>query len=102
MVRLSGARPQRRSSTDGGPDGADGGLDDRNALLLTDLNWQLQNGLTYFGQDVRPEVRHTWLPEVLLYAPALDTRQPAVGREIVTTERAAGQLAAAYGPLFSD
>jgi hypothetical protein len=76
------------------------GLSERNALLMTDMNWQLQNGLTYFGQYVRPEVLHTWLPEVLLYAPALIRDNRAVGREIVTTERAAGQLAAAYGPLF--
>ncbi len=76
------------------------GLSERNALLMTDMNWQLQNGLTYFGQYVRPEVLHTWLPEVLLYAPVLIRDNRAVGREIVTTERAAGQLAAAYGPLF--
>ena len=76
------------------------GLSDRNALLMTDMNWQLQNGLTYFGQYARPEVLHTWLPEVLLYAPALIRDNHSVGREIFATERAAGQLAAAYGPLF--
>jgi hypothetical protein len=76
------------------------GLSERNALLMTDMNWQLRNGLTYFGQYVRPEVLHTWLPDVLLYAPVLIRDNRAVGREIVTTDRAAGQLAAAYGPLF--
>jgi hypothetical protein len=76
------------------------GLSERNALLMTDMNWQLQNGLTYFGQYVRPEVLHTWLPEVLLYAPVLIHDNRAIGREIVMTERAASLLAASYGPLF--
>jgi hypothetical protein len=76
------------------------GLSERNALLLTDMNWQVQNGLTYFSQYVRPEVLHAWLPDVVLYAPALIRDNRAVGRQIVATERAAGQLDAAYGPLF--
>jgi hypothetical protein len=76
------------------------GLSERNALLMTDMNWQLQNGLTYFGQYVRPEVLHTWLPDVLLYAPALMHDNRAIGREIIATERAANQITAAYGPLF--
>ena len=76
------------------------GISERSALLLTEMNWQLQNGLTYFGQYVRPEVLHAWLPEVMLYAPALIRDNRAVGRAIVATERAAGQIGAAYGPLF--
>ena len=76
------------------------GLSERNALLLTDINWQLQNGLTHYGQYVRPDVLHTWLPTVLLYAPALIRDNRAIGREIVATEGAAAQIASAYGPLF--
>jgi hypothetical protein len=76
------------------------GLSERNALILTDMNWQVQNGLTYFGQYARPEVLHTWLPDVLLYTPALLRDNRAVGREIVATERAATRITAAYGPLF--
>ena len=30
------------------------GLDDRHAVLLADVNWQLQNGLTYFTTRIRP------------------------------------------------
>jgi len=76
------------------------GLSERNALLLTEMSWQLQNGLTYYGQYVRPEVLHAWMPAVLLYAPALIRDNQAIGREIVMTERAAAQIDAAYGPLF--
>jgi hypothetical protein len=77
------------------------GLSERNALIVTNVNWQIQNGLTYFGQHVRPEVLHAWLPEVLLYAPALFRDNRAIGRDIVTTERGAAQLHGAYGPLFA-
>ena len=76
------------------------GLSERNALILTHMNWQLQNGLTHYGQYVRPEVLHAWLPAVLLYAPALMRDNRSIGREIVATEEAAAQIAAAYGPLI--
>jgi hypothetical protein len=76
------------------------GLDDRNAIFLTDLNWQVQNGLTYFGDRVRPELAYTRIADVLLYAPALIRDNVAIGRDVVLTDRARGQLAAAYGPLF--
>ena len=32
------------------------GLDDRNAVLVTDLNWQVQNGLTYYARKVRTDL----------------------------------------------
>ena len=76
------------------------GLSERNSLLLTDMNWQLQNGLTHYGQYVRPDVLHAWLPAVLLYAPALIRDNRAIGREIVATEGAVEQIDSAYGPLL--
>jgi len=76
------------------------GLNERNAVLLTDLNWQIQNGLTYFGDHVRPELLHARLTDVLLYAPAFVRDNLAARREVVVTERAAQLLGAAYGPLF--
>jgi hypothetical protein len=76
------------------------GLDDRRAVFLTDLNWQVQNGLSYFGDRIRPGMAYARLAEVLLYAPALIRDNHAIGRDVVVTERARQQLAAAYGPLF--
>jgi hypothetical protein len=76
------------------------GLDDRNAVLITDLNWQLQNGLAYFGSRVRPEIAHTRMSDILLYLPALVRDNVAIGREIVLAGNARQQLHAAYGPLF--
>jgi hypothetical protein len=77
------------------------GLDDRHAVLLTEVNWQLQNGLTYFAKRMRPEVAAARLLDVILYAPTLIRDNLAIGRDIVLSERAAATLSAAYGPLFA-
>lgn len=76
------------------------GIDDRQAVLLTDLNWQVQNGLTYYGQRLHPDVVSRRLADVLLYAPALVHDNHDIGREVVLTARANSALAAAYGPLI--
>jgi MFS family permease len=76
------------------------GLDDRHAVLLTDLDWQIQNGLTYFGDQVRPELAYARLADVLLYLPALVRDNVTIGRDVVVTERARHQIDAAYGPLL--
>src|SRR5262249_48615668 len=76
------------------------GLDDRNAILLTDLNWQIQNGLSYFAKDVSREVAYARMPDVLLYAPALIRDNFAVDRNVFLTERARARLIDAYGPLL--
>ena len=46
-------------------------LDDRHDVLLDDLNWQVQNGLSYVAKVTRPGLAYARLPDVLLYAPAL-------------------------------
>jgi hypothetical protein len=69
-------------------------------VLLADVNWQVQNGLSYFATVTRPEVAWARMPDVLLYAPALVADNRAIGREIVLTERARASVAAAYGPLL--
>jgi hypothetical protein len=76
------------------------GLDDRHDLYLTDLNWQIANGLSYYGKVVRPEIAYARLPDVLLYAPALVADNREIGRDLVLTERARVELNAAYGPLL--
>ena len=76
------------------------GLDDRHAILLTDLNWQIQNGLAYFAKVKQPELAYAGMPDVLLYAPALVADNRAIGREVVLTERSRATIAAAYGPLL--
>jgi hypothetical protein len=76
------------------------GLDDRRSILLADLNWQVQNGLSYFSSITRPEVAWARMPDVILYAPALVADNAAIGREVMLTERARASGAAAYGPLM--
>jgi transmembrane protein TMEM260 (protein O-mannosyltransferase) len=80
--------------------GLTSGLDDRRSILLADLNWQVQNGLSYFASVTRPEVAWTRMPDVLLYAPALIADNEAIGREVALTERARAEVQAAYGPLL--
>ena len=77
------------------------GLDDRHSVLLADLNWQMENGLTYFARDVRPDVAFTRMPDVLLYAPAFVHDNLAIGRDVALTERARDELTNAYGSLFT-
>jgi hypothetical protein len=77
------------------------GLDDQRAIFIADLNWQVQNGLSYFAQAMRPEVAYTRMPDVLLYAPALIADNQAIDRDIVLTRRARSMLESAYGPLFT-
>jgi hypothetical protein len=77
------------------------GLDDRHAVLLTDLNWQLENGLSYFGKEIMPAVAYEGMPAVILYAPALIADNTSINREVALTEAARSELAGAYGPYFA-
>ncbi|HZR24889.1 MAG TPA: DUF2723 domain-containing protein [Vicinamibacterales bacterium] len=76
------------------------GVDDQRAILLTDLNWQVANGLSYYAKEMRPEVVHARMPDVLLYAPTLIADNAAIHRDVVVTDRARQELDAAYGPLI--
>jgi hypothetical protein len=77
------------------------GLDDRHAILVTDLNWQVENGLSYFGQEVAPQIAHARLPPLILYAPALVADNATIHRDVAVTEQARDELSRAYGPLFA-
>jgi hypothetical protein len=76
------------------------GLDDRQAVFLADLNWQVQNGLSYFGKEVAPNLAYERMPTVMLYAPALVADNETIGRTVVLTDRARSELVDAYGPLL--
>ena len=79
----------------------DAGLDDRQTVLLTDLNWQVENGLNHFAYVMKPDVLYTRLANVILYAPALIRDNAAIGRTTVATDRARLSLQSAYGPLLA-
>jgi hypothetical protein len=76
------------------------GLDDRHAILLVDLNWQIQNGLSYFARVDRPDLAYARMPDVLLYAPELIRDNLEIGREVALTDRARAELVKSYGPLI--
>jgi Protein of unknown function (DUF2723) len=76
------------------------GISDQKSVLVTDLNWQVQNGMYYFTRYVRPDVGYTRATDIALYAPALAATNQAIGRDIVVTDRARRLLTSAYGPLF--
>ncbi len=76
------------------------GLDDLSDVLVTDLNWQVQNGLSYFTKETRPEISSLRMPPVLLYLPALASDNAAIGRTLAASDRAANEARAAYGPLL--
>jgi hypothetical protein len=75
-------------------------LDDQRDILLTDMNWQVANGLSYFAKVRQPAIAHARAPDLLLYTPALVMDNHAVGRAIALTERARSEIEAAYGPLL--
>jgi hypothetical protein len=76
-------------------------LSDGDALLISDLNWQLENGLNYLATRRRPDLLYARMPDVALYVPALIDDNIAIGRKVVMTERARSTLEAGYGPLFA-
>jgi len=76
------------------------GLDDRRAILLVDLNWQIQNGLSYFAKSERPDIAYARMPDVLLYAPELIRDNFEIGRDVALTDRARAALVKSFGPLI--
>ena len=75
-------------------------LDDQRNILLTDMNWQVANGLSYFAKVRQPAIAHARAADLLLYAPALVKDNHAVGRSIALSEHARSAIDAAYGPLL--
>ncbi len=95
-VRMYAEYPALDRSEDGRPDellsSLAEGVDDRRAVLLTELNWQIQNGMYYFAQETRPDLAYARLAEVAPHIDALLADNAAIGREVIVTERAARTL----------
>jgi hypothetical protein len=77
------------------------GLSSDNSMLGADLNWQLQNGLTYYARHHKPDLPVLRMAEHMLQAPFLISDNRAAGREVVVSEDARARLAAAYGPRYA-
>jgi hypothetical protein len=76
-------------------------LDDRRAIFLADLGWQVENGLAYFGKWTRPDIAYLHVENALLYLPALARDNSAIERRLVLSERARTQVEKSYGSFFS-
>lgn len=76
------------------------GLNDTNALLLSDMNWQSENALLYSARYERRQLAWRRLGDVLSHLPFLVNDNHAIGRDIVLAGSAAGRVAAAYGTHF--
>ena len=77
------------------------GLDERSALLVTALNWQVENALLYETRyGTARSVVWTRLSDVFLHFPLLVADNHASGRDVVLTARAAGEVDGAFGSLL--
>jgi Protein of unknown function (DUF2723) len=77
------------------------GLDENRALLVTALNWQIENALLYesrYGNARR--VAWTRLSDVFLHFPLLVADNHATSRDVVLTARAAADVTGAFGSLL--
>jgi hypothetical protein len=76
------------------------GLTGQNAVLASELNWQLQNGLDYYGKYTKPDLIHFASTETVLHFPFLVRDNLEIGRDVVLTAGSVPPVAAAYGGLF--
>ncbi len=73
------------------------GIDDHGAVLLTEVNWQIQNGMYYFSQEVRPDLAYARFADLEPHLPVLLADNQAIGRQVVVTDRAVRRLEDRYG-----
>jgi hypothetical protein len=77
------------------------GLDERGALLVTALNWQIENALLYETRyGAARNVVWTRLSDVFLHFPLLVADNHSSGRDVVLTARAAAEVTGAFGSLL--
>lgn len=77
------------------------GISDQNAVLVSQMNWQLENVLLYVTRYQRPELAWVRLGDVLPHFPFLVEDNHAISRDLVMTAEAASDVAAAYGDRFA-
>ena len=70
------------------------------ALLLADVNWQLDNGLDYYTRHVRPDLNVARVADRVLTLPLLVRDNLAAGREVVMSPDSRRAAEAAYGDLL--
>src|SRR5262245_35261596 len=76
------------------------GANPQSAVLVTDLNWQLENALLYHTRWQRRDVPWVRLPDVQLHFPLLVRDNEAISRDLILDAYSARDVVAALGPLF--
>jgi hypothetical protein len=76
------------------------GANPQNAVLVTDLNWQVENALLYHTRWQRRDVPWVRLPDVQLHFPLLVRDNEAISRDMILDAYSARDVVAAFGPLF--
>ncbi len=76
------------------------GVSERDALFVSQMNWQLENVLLYTGRHLRPDLAWTRLGDVMPHWPFLVEDNQRIGRDVVVTAQAAADIVAAYGPAY--
>jgi hypothetical protein len=76
------------------------GVNPQSGVLVTDMNWQLENALLYYSRWERRDIPWVRLPEVQLHFPFLVRDNEAISRDIVMDAYSARDVIAAFGPLF--
>jgi len=77
------------------------GVNSQSAVLVTDLNWQLENALLYYTRWQRRDVPWVRLPDVQLHFPFFVRDNEAISRDLVLDAYSARDVVAAFGPVFS-
>ena len=77
------------------------GVNAQSAVLVTDVNWQLENALLYYTRWERRDIPWVRLPDVEPHFPFLVRDNEAISRDIVLDSYATRDVVAAFGPLFS-
>jgi hypothetical protein len=76
------------------------GVSDRDAILVSDLDWESENALLYASRHDRLDLAWARLGDVLLHLPFLVADNHELGRDLVLTGSAAADITAAYGDYF--
>ena len=76
------------------------GLDERDAVLLSRMNWEPENVLLYTARWERRNLAWIRLAPVLPHLPYLVRDNRAIGRDVVLTAEAAADVVTMFGPVF--
>jgi len=76
------------------------GVNPQTSLLVTNVNWQLENALLYYTRWERRDIPWVRLPDVELHFPLLVRDNEAISRDLVLDRYSAREVVSAFGPLF--